>query len=1203
MAAMRSSAPERSVAPELSFLIRQSARCGEDRGCLAAVRLSERGCARAAAASRRARAAATWTAADGVARSRKLAKAAEQLPATLLFGAGFHRRRRSRRYQAVCRGRTMDSGLQAVAGASAVYGCTEQSRDEGETLQQLVILADSVRSLKEAVSVSDRGGDDAGTFRPGLEMRDRVDRLSDRISVLQQYASQHAMTEGRVPTQVTATLKALQREHISLANIIRMASEAAGKSPFRPRVERASLSKRSLYDEDDRDEAVANSMHPGKGVNGTPGTGPPGMPGITTPIRRDAEAAVNGHTSQDSKHMASTSTTSNTNSPAMPDTQARSPGPYSMTSTAGSSASPLAAFRAEIERRVVEQLAGQRLGGQGPPPSPQTQTASSPTSSSTPLPTMNQPLSRTWPPANVSLSQAQQNLNGQDMSSVNGVRRRTASKKGDSRSETFQSGVESAGLPQPQRGWFVEPPSGPALQQRQGVRPSVPGGWVPHMSEAVGSVVDGEVGQVRRVEGMKGAAQDVNGRASREHPYGTIKGPLPGQDAKDLWFLGNPHSLRAVEVERKARILAMDEVVRTAEVERLREELERSKWEMKNVRQLEAIRADKAEGRVRQLEKELAQKVPMELHAELVKKVREPLVAARLEVVQLAGEVREKEALLGSVKSELLQEREHLVEKVRALTGDAARMVTLDEMKTAVKRAAEEVERELVRTQERAAKLVVELERKERALHSFRAAWGAERQSMVNELNATKERLAALEKERFEEGPSALRSFTSASKTRQVKAEALQEELASMESEMAVLDFRLETEEGLLATLETMESEEGSEDEIAMSADSLNAMLEQESKSGTLEGNEVGIRLEALAAEKADSAVAKLVADLSAQLSEVKREVKTLEKARQEAEEKAAKRDGLAELLARRLRKVLPTLPGLRQMAEAGQLGSLLSKLETATGDANLWKENVDGAVNRVEAVIQEASEAAVQSGRVSGEVTKGDNSGGGAGSGAVKTSRVWWDVASPGEWKLFRDGKEVGNDKQQDSEVPHTNDAPEKSTTTNSMVMGAQDMPAVEQAVAKVDDQIGREVGEADHDQASAEGALVESESLEQPAVEEQGGTPEMESEVGRDAALVSDAVPAASSITLLYETGWEQAYIHYSADYGSWTEPPGLLMEDVGEGVKTVTIPAATLEFVITNGSGSWDSSPGSSNYLIEEEGHFHLSSGRISRLGGES
>eukprot|EP00850_Spirogloea_muscicola_P010522 SM000062S19908 [mRNA] locus=s62:298319:304693:+ [translate_table: standard] len=1195
MSVMRSSIPEQSVAPERSFLSRQAAGCGQDRGCRAVVHLSEQGCARAAAASRRARATATWTAADGAAKSRKLAKAAEQLPATLLFGAGFHRRRRIRRCQAVCRGRAMDSGLQAVAGASAVYGCTEQSRDEGETLQQLVILADSVRSLKEAVSVSDRGGDDAGTFRPGLEMRDRVDRLSDRISVLQQYASQHAMTEGRVPTQVTATLKALQREHTSLANIIRMASEAAGKSPFRPRVERASLSKRSLYDDHDRDGAVASSMHPGNGVNGIPGTGPPGMSGSATPMRRDAEGAVNGHASQDLKHMAPTST----NIPAMPESQARSPAPYNMTSTASSSASPLAAFRAEIERRVVEQLAGQRPG-QGPPPSPQTQTASSPTSSSTPPPTMNQPSSRTWPPANVSICQAQQNLNGQDTSSVDGVRRRTASGKGDSRSETFLSGVESAGLPQPQRGWFVDPPSGPALQQRQGIRPSVPGGWVPHMSEAVGSVVDGEVGQVRRVERIKGAAQDVNGRVSHEHPYGTIKGPLPGQDAKDLWFLGNPHSLRAVEVERKARILAMDEVVRTAEVERLREELERSKWEMKNVRQLEAIRADKAEGRVRQLEKELAQKVPMELHAELVKKVREPLVAARLEVVQLAGEVREKEALLGSVKSELLQEREHLVEKVRALTGDAARMVTLDEMETAVKRAAEEVERELVRTQERAAKLVVELERKERALHSFRAAWGAERQSMVNELNATKERLAALEKERFEEGPSALRSFTSASKTRQVKAEALQEELASMESEMAVLDFRLETEEGLLATLETMESEEGSEDEIAMSADSLNAMLKQESKSGTLEGDEVGIRLEALAAEKADSAVAKLVADLSAQLSEVKREVKTMEKARQESEEKAAKRDGLAELLARRLRKVLPTLPGLRQMAEAGQLGSLLSKLETATGDLNLWKENVDGAVNRVEAVIQEASEAAVPSGRASGEVTKGDNNGGG--SGAVKTSRVWWDVASPGEWKLFRDGKEVGNDKQQESEVPHTNDAPEKPTTTNGMVMGAQDMPAAEQAVAKVDDQIGREIGEADHDRPLAEGALVESETLEQPAIEEQGGTAMMESEIGGDAAVVSDVVPATSSVTLLYETGWEQAYLHYSADHGSWSEPPGLLMEDVGEGLKTVTVPAAVLEFVLTNGSGIWDSSPGSSNYWIEEGGHFHLSSGRVSRLGVE-
>jgi len=69
-------------------------------------------------------------------------------------------------------------------------------------------------------------------------------------------------------------------------------------------------------------------------------------------------------------------------------------------------------------------------------------------------------------------------------------------------------------------------------------------------------------------------------------------------------------------------------------------------------------------------------------------------------------------------------------------------------------------------------------------------------------------------------------------------------------------------------------------------------------------------------------------------------------------------------------------------------------------------------------------------------------------------------------------------------------------------------------------------------------------------------------------------------------------------------WTQPPGLRFQDgtgALSGKRVVTVPAGRLEFVLTNGEGSWDTpglGAGSKNYRISEPGTWVLRHGSLSR-----
>ncbi|KAL4425297.1 hypothetical protein ABPG75_009313 [Micractinium tetrahymenae] len=101
--------------------------------------------------------------------------------------------------------------------------------------------------------------------------------------------------------------------------------------------------------------------------------------------------------------------------------------------------------------------------------------------------------------------------------------------------------------------------------------------------------------------------------------------------------------------------------------------------------------------------------------------------------------------------------------------------------------------------------------------------------------------------------------------------------------------------------------------------------------------------------------------------------------------------------------------------------------------------------------------------------------------------------------------------------------------------------------------------------------------------------------------------APESGASITIVYETGWNNAHLHYNADGRGWTSSPGVRMENGNQQFpdkKVLTVPGRRLEFVINDGGNDWDKpNPygGSklSNYVVEEPGVYRLRNGKVTRL----
>eukprot|EP00245_Coleochaete_scutata_P005625 TRINITY_DN1928_c0_g1_i1.p1 TRINITY_DN1928_c0_g1~~TRINITY_DN1928_c0_g1_i1.p1 ORF type:complete len:676 (-),score=164.08 TRINITY_DN1928_c0_g1_i1:837-2864(-) len=178
-------------------------------------------------------------------------------------------------------------------------------------------------------------------------------------------------------------------------------------------------------------------------------------------------------------------------------------------------------------------------------------------------------------------------------------------------------------------------------------------------------------------------------------------------------------SLRSAELERKAAVMhTMDMAMREGEMERLKKELVRMHKDMEVLRQAETARVSAMEGKLKTLERELAKRIPLHVHEDMVRKLKGPLLEARAKVVALNNELKEKEVVLSTLKQDMAVDP---MQQVMGLAGGAA------------ERTMTFLEKELAQASEQAKSFASELERRERALVQRHEDWARERNSLKPE--------------------------------------------------------------------------------------------------------------------------------------------------------------------------------------------------------------------------------------------------------------------------------------------------------------------------------------------------------------------------------------------------------------------------------------------------------------------------------------
>ncbi|KAG0629553.1 hypothetical protein M758_1G111800 [Ceratodon purpureus] len=200
----------------------------------------------------------------------------------------------------------------------------EQAKEEDASiLSEMSTLVDELAKLNEVVNEANKG--------IGADVRNRVDVLYNRATLLKYSADRMVDSGGRVPVQLTATLKGLQREHASVENIVRLAMEAG---PVIPDTEDPP-STLNPFPREAEPVVIDNKSQALKAV----------LPLIEKEERK--ASVFESLTRQSSLEEVVQPTTSKT-------------GDYVMSTPAAKDSSPLAAFRKEIERRVMEQLSGKK---------------------------------------------------------------------------------------------------------------------------------------------------------------------------------------------------------------------------------------------------------------------------------------------------------------------------------------------------------------------------------------------------------------------------------------------------------------------------------------------------------------------------------------------------------------------------------------------------------------------------------------------------------------------------------------------------------------------------------------------------------------------------------------------------------------------------------------------------------------------------
>lgn len=104
----------------------------------------------------------------------------------------------------------------------------------------------------------------------------------------------------------------------------------------------------------------------------------------------------------------------------------------------------------------------------------------------------------------------------------------------------------------------------------------------------------------------------------------------------------------------------------------------------------------------------------------------------------------------------------------------------------------------------------------------------------------------------------------------------------------------------------------------------------------------------------------------------------------------------------------------------------------------------------------------------------------------------------------------------------------------------------------------------------------------------------------------------PAAPStgpmIALLYQSGWNNCFIHYVGERGGWTQAPGVKMSRTDDGTRVIAVSSNRLEFVLNDGNKDWDNGAygpdgNKHNYTIRSPGVYMLKNGRVEQLKNQN
>ncbi|PNH10693.1 hypothetical protein TSOC_002568 [Tetrabaena socialis] len=91
----------------------------------------------------------------------------------------------------------------------------------------------------------------------------------------------------------------------------------------------------------------------------------------------------------------------------------------------------------------------------------------------------------------------------------------------------------------------------------------------------------------------------------------------------------------------------------------------------------------------------------------------------------------------------------------------------------------------------------------------------------------------------------------------------------------------------------------------------------------------------------------------------------------------------------------------------------------------------------------------------------------------------------------------------------------------------------------------------------------------------------------------------PRVPEIQLSYRSSWGEVFLHVNVDGKGWTVLPGLRMEHNGNKEHSLTLQGRSIEFVLNNGRGEWDSPNGAGagkNYRIGTAGEYRLHNGAL-------